>query len=212
VKLGVENVVCEMVCVPFALATHKSCKRGTLIGGKAYTPLQHRCSQSTHSSVMSHGFVINGVKDALAAALGILESEPKEVAWLVPPSVHSLAMTLGFYEAVKALVKQGGASRGIVSVSRENIDEIRMSVESGEDIRHSDAIHEVFMYVGDKQKSVSALNIGAVEYTLDTPIAAFWSEDPTYAEYLLAAFETAWAQAIPAQERIEELEKEKKQR
>jgi len=35
-------------------------------------------------------------------------------------------------------------------------------------------------------------------------------EDPTYAEYLLAAFETAWPQAIPAQERIEELEKREK--
>jgi hypothetical protein len=142
---------------------------------------------------MPHGYIIHGVKDALAAALGILESEQKEVAWLVPPSVHSLATTLGFFEAMRAFIKQGGVSRGI-------------------DIRHSDVVHEVFMYVGDKQKSVSALNIGIVEYTLDTPVATFWSEDPTYAEYLLAAFETAWAQAIPAQERIEELEKEKKQR
>lgn len=63
-------------------------------------------------------------------------------------------------------------------MSRENVDEIRMSVESGEDIRHNDAVHEVFKYVGDKQKSVSALNIGVVEYTLDTPVAAFWSGRP----------------------------------
>jgi hypothetical protein len=159
---------------------------------------------------MPRGFIINGVKDALAAALGILESEQKEVAWLVPPSVHSLATTLGFFEAMRAFVKRGGVSRGIVALSRENVHEIRMSVESGEDIRHSDAVHEVFMYVGDKQKSVSALNIGVVKYTLDTPVAAFWSEDPKYAEFLLAAFETAWAQAIPAKERIEELEKERK--
>ena len=85
---------------------------------------------------MPHGFIINGVKDALAAALGILESERKEVAWLVPPSVHSLATTLGFLEAMRAFVKRGGVPRGIVAVSRENVDEIRMSVESGEDIRH----------------------------------------------------------------------------
>lgn len=198
--------------MPFTLAVHKSCKKGTLIAGKTYTPSPHRCSQSTHASVMPHGVVLNVVKDALAASLGILESEQKEVAWLVPPSVHSLATSLGFFEAMRSFITQGGVSRGIVSVSRENVDEIRMSVESGEDIRHSDAVHEVFMYIGDKQKSVSALNIGVAEYTLDTPVAAFWSEDPTYAEYLLAAFETAWAQAIPAQERIEQLEKEKKPR
>jgi len=96
--------------VPFTLAIHKSCKRGTLIAAVAYTPLPHRCSQGTHSSVIPHELVINSVKDALAAALGILESEQKEVAWLVPPSVHSLATTLGFLEAMRAFVKQGGVS------------------------------------------------------------------------------------------------------
>ncbi|MGZ4932677.1 MAG: hypothetical protein ACXV5P_10115 [Halobacteriota archaeon] len=154
---------------------------------------------------MPSGFVIHNVKDVLAAALGILESEQKEVAWLIPPSVHSLATTIGFFEAMRTFVKQGGVSRGIVSVSRKNINEIRMSVESGEDIRHSDAVHELFMYVGDKKKSVSSINIGVKEYTLDTPVTAFWSESPTYAEYLLTSFENAWSSAVPAAQRIEEL-------
>ncbi|MGZ4894378.1 MAG: hypothetical protein ACXV29_10125 [Halobacteriota archaeon] len=154
---------------------------------------------------MPSGFIIHNVKDTLAAALGILESEQKEVAWLIPPSVHSLATTLGFFEAMRAFVKQGGVSRGIVSVSRKNIDEIRMSVESGEDVRHSDEVHELFMYVGDKRKSVSSINIGIEEYTLDTPVVAFWSESPTYVEYLLASFESAWSHAVPAEERIKEL-------
>ncbi|MGZ4885919.1 MAG: hypothetical protein ACXVI7_10930 [Halobacteriota archaeon] len=157
---------------------------------------------------MPSGFIIHNVKDTLAAALGILESEQKEVAWLIPPSVHSLATTLGFFEAMRTFVKQGGVSRGIVSVSRKNINEIRMSVESGEDIRHSDAVHELFMFVGDKQHSISAINVGVEEYTLDTPVVAFWSESPTYAEYLLASFESAWSDAIPAEKRIQELEKE----
>ncbi|MGZ4910851.1 MAG: hypothetical protein ACXVI1_08960, partial [Halobacteriota archaeon] len=125
--------------------------------------------------------------------------------WLIPPSVHSLATTLGFFEAMRAFVKQGGVSRGIVSVSRKNIDEIRMSVESGEDVRHSDEVHELFMYVGDKRKSVSSINIGIEEYTLDTPVVAFWSESPTDAEYHHAAFESAWSHAVPAEERIKEL-------
>ncbi len=80
-----------------------------------------------------------------------------------------------------------------------------MCVECGEDIRHSDAVHELFMYVGDKRESVSSINIGVVEYTLDTPVVAFWSESHTYAEYLLTAFESAWSQAVPAEQRIEEL-------
>ncbi len=92
-----------------------------------------------------------------------------------------------------------------INISRANVDEIRLCVECGEDIRHSGAAHDLFMYVGDTRESVSSINIGAKEYTLDTPVVAFWSESPTYAEYLLASFEAAWSQAISAEERIKEL-------
>ncbi len=156
---------------------------------------------------MPSGFIIHTVKDALAAALGILESEQHEVAWIVPPSVHALSMNHGLFEAMKTFVKHGGVSRGIVTVSRGNVDEIRMCVESGEDLRHSDAIHELFMYVGDTQQSVSAVNIGVSDYTLEASITAFWSESSTYAEFLLASFENAWSRATPAEQIIERLEK-----
>ncbi len=83
-----------------------------------------------------------------------------------------------------------------------------MSLKNGEDVRHSDEVHELFMYIGDRQQSISAINIGIDEYTLGTPVTAFWSEDPTYAEYLLASFENVWSRAVPAEERIQELEQE----
>ncbi len=57
--------------------------------------------------VMTSGFIVNGVKNALAAASEILEAEQKEVAWLVPPSVHSLSMTHGLFEQMSAFVQQG---------------------------------------------------------------------------------------------------------
>jgi hypothetical protein len=65
------------------------------------------------------------------------------------------------------------------------------------------------MIVGDKQQSISAINLGVQEYTLDTPITAFWSESPNYAEYLLTSFENIWCQAVPAEERIQELLKQR---
>ncbi len=64
------------------------------------------------------------------------------------------------------------------------------------------------MYICDKRESVSAINIGVSDYTLDTLGVAFWSDDATYAEYLLASFETAWSRAVPAMQRIHELEQE----
>ncbi len=154
---------------------------------------------------MPSGLVVNGVKDALAAALDVLESAKEEVVWLVPPAVHTLSMTLGFFENTKAFIQLGGVSRGIVQITQENVEEMRMSVDAGDNIRHSDEVHELFMYVGDKRHSVSSINIGVQEFTLDTPAIAYWSESPTYAEYLLASFETAWSQAVPAEKRIQEL-------
>ncbi len=157
---------------------------------------------------MPSGIVINGVKDTFAAALEILESAREEVAWLVPPSVNSLSRRYDFVEKARAFVLAGGASRGVVQITHANMEEVRMSVKNGENVRHSDEVHELFMYIGDRKQSISGINIGVDEYTLDTPIATFWSESPTYAEYLLTAFETAWSQAVPAEERIEELMKQ----
>ena len=154
---------------------------------------------------MPAGTMVNGVKDVLAVALEILESAQEEVIWLVPASINSLSITHGFLEKTRAFVQRGGVSRGIVPISHANVKEIQMSLAIGEDIRHSDAVHELFMYIGDRRQSISAINVGITEFTLDTPGIAFWSESATYVEYLLASFETVWPQAVPAEERIREL-------
>src|SRR5665811_2542900 len=88
-------------------------------------------------------------------------------------------------QSTKLFIQNGGMVKGIVSISRVNIERAWMQLDIGEDLRHSDQIHEVFMLLGDKQQSISAMNIGVQEYTLDTPITAFWSDNPTYAENLL---------------------------
>ena len=49
------------------------------------------------------------------------------------------------------------------------------------------------------------MSIDVESLSIDTPVVALWSDDPTYAEYLMSTFETAWEQAVPAAQRIEEL-------
>ncbi|HEX7515221.1 MAG TPA: hypothetical protein VF393_06505 [archaeon] len=44
---------------------------------------------------------------------------------------------------------------------------------------------------------------GAV--SLDQQMAALWSDDPTYAQYLMSTFEMLWQQSVPVEERIQEL-------
>lgn len=154
---------------------------------------------------MPSGFIVNSVQDALAVASQILESAKEEVVWLVPPSINSLSRNYDFIELARAFVQQGGASRGIVPISHANVEEVQMSLDNGEDVRHSDRVPELFMYIGDGRQSISAINIGIDEFTLDTPVTAFWSESPTYAAYLLTSFENVWSHAVPAEKRIREL-------
>ncbi|MGZ7162457.1 MAG: hypothetical protein ACXVI8_07385 [Halobacteriota archaeon] len=154
---------------------------------------------------MPAGIVINGVKGVFTIAAQILDSATEEVVWISPASVHSLSIARGFLEKTRAYCQRGGASRGIVPISHSNLEEIQTFLDVGEDIRHSEDVHELFMIVGDKQQSISAINVGIRDFTLDTPAISFWSEDPTYAEYLLASFENSWSQAVPAEGRIQEL-------
>lgn len=154
---------------------------------------------------MASGIVINSVQDAIALASKIHETAQQEVVWLVPASIHSLSLHYGFIERAKTFIQNGGVTRGVVCISRKNAAEIEMFLDVGEDIRHSDDVHELLMYIGDKRESISSINIGVSDYTLDTPVTAFWSEDPTYAEYLLTSFENVWSQAVPAEKRIQEL-------
>ncbi len=154
---------------------------------------------------MPSGIVINGVEDIVAAILGVFESSQREIVFLSSPSFVSLAGTLDTFQYAKQFIQNGGAIRGITTVSHSNVDKVWTRLGIREDLRHSDSLSEIFMLVGDKQHSVSSINLGIRDYTLDTPVVAFWSESPTYAEYLLTAFETAWSQAVPAEERIEEL-------
>jgi len=154
---------------------------------------------------MPAGTVFNSVEDTVAAALWIFGSAEHEIVYLVPPSMLSLAGTLDTVESAKRFIQRGGIMRGITSVSRVNVEEARMRLGIGEDLRHSDHPHKIFLFVGDQRYSVSSMNVGTDEYTLATPFVALWSEDPIYAAYLLASFESAWAQAVPAASRIQEL-------
>ncbi len=158
---------------------------------------------------MPVGTVVNSVEDVAAVVLEIFESAKREIVFVVSPSFLSIVGTYGTVEKAKRFIQNGGVVRAITTVSPDNVGEARMRLDIGEDLRHCDSLSEIFMFVGDRQLSISMINIGIQEYTLDTPITAFWSEDPTYAEYLLASFENAWSHAVPAEERIQELEQER---
>ncbi len=157
---------------------------------------------------MPSGAVINSVEDFIAAAVQIFDAAQRELVFIVPHSVQSLAGTDDATTRAKRFIENGGVVRGIIAISAANREEVRKRADVGAELRHHDEVHELFISVVDKRYSVSSVNMGVEEFTHDTPIVAFWSDDPTYAEYLLALFANVWSQAIPAETRFEELSEE----
>jgi hypothetical protein len=137
--------------------------------------------------------------------LSIFESTKHEIVFIQPPSLIHLAANYASMQSAERFIKNGGAVRGIIPISRDNVEGMRKRLDIGYDLRRSDQFHEIFLLVGDKQQSISAINLGVREYTLETPISAFWSDSRAYAQYLLTSFENAWSEAVRADVRIKEL-------
>ncbi len=157
---------------------------------------------------MANGTIITSVTDVLAICSSIIESANNEIVYLSPPSLLVLASQFSLSEKTKRLIQRGGGARGIADFSHPYIKEIRDSLDNGEDMRYFPQYQGTFMLVGDRQESISSINVDAESLSIDTPVVALWSDDSTYAEYLMSTFELAWERAVPAAQRIEELLKE----
>jgi hypothetical protein len=96
------------------------------------------------------------------------------------------------------LIQKGGRVRGIADFSYQYIGERREILDKGTDVGHFLQYIGIFMLVGDRRGSISSMNVSAENLSIDTPVVALWSKDPTYAEYLMSTFETAWEQSNQA--------------
>jgi hypothetical protein len=157
---------------------------------------------------MANETIITSVTDALAICSSIIESANNEVVYLSPPSLLVLASRFGFAEKTKMLIQKRAHIRGITDFSYSYIAEIRESLDNGEDVRYFPEYRGIFMLVGDGRESISSISIDVESLSIDTPVVALWSDEATYAEYLMSTFEMAWEQSIPAAQRIKELLKE----
>ena len=145
--------------------------------------------------------------DAIAVGSKILETAENEVVWLAPRLSLVFTLQYSIIEKSKVCIESGVCVRGIVDFSYPYINIIQQLLDAGQDVRHFDKYQGIFMVVADK-KSISTISVNAESLSLDTPVIALWSDDPTYAEYLMSTFEIAWEQSVPAAQRIEELLKE----
>ncbi|MGZ4847129.1 MAG: hypothetical protein ACXVH6_02005 [Halobacteriota archaeon] len=153
---------------------------------------------------MAERIIIESLRDALAVGSNIIESAEKEVVWLLEPAILDFSFQFSIPTKSKMLIEKGGRVRGITKISETSLNVVRKLVDNGEEIRHVDQYQGAFMLIGDKKESISSINVN-VEFSLDDPIVAFWTDDQAYADFLTATFEAAWNEAIDAEKRVQEL-------
>ncbi|MDD1720768.1 MAG: hypothetical protein LUP95_02130 [Euryarchaeota archaeon] len=74
----------------------------------------------------------HGLKDALAVVVEIFELAQREITFIVPPSMFSIAATS--YDTMpraNRFIEHGGVLRGITTVSPANVEETRMRLTIG---------------------------------------------------------------------------------
>jgi hypothetical protein len=144
--------------------------------------------------------IIDTVKDAIAVTSTIIESAESELAWLLPAPM--LVMGAQYNIKSKGLIQKGGRVRGITTISSPYVETVRELLDTGVEMRHLENYTGSFMLIADKSQSISSIHLNVEDLSLDDEIVAFWTDDADYAEYLLANFETVWAEGTDAQQRI----------
>jgi hypothetical protein len=115
------------------------------------------------------------------------------------------AAQFGLTEKSKALIEKGGRVRGITQISGPYKSVVSELLDIGEDVRHFDQYRGAFILVADNGQSISSINVNSEDLSLDDSVVAFWTDEPTYADYLITTFEAAWKEAVDAKKRLQEL-------
>ena len=148
--------------------------------------------------------IIKSIKELVATSMPLIESLQEE--WLIaaPAYLTVIASLFGVNDAAYEFIKRGGKVRAIIDISYQVIEPVREMIAIGEEVRHIDE-HGVPFVVFDRKISISAINAEVKRISLNEPVSGLWTDDPTYAEYLVSTFEMLWRQSIPAEQRIQEL-------
>jgi sugar-specific transcriptional regulator TrmB len=164
--------------------------------------LQPRRSRSSDKA--STCKIIKSIKELVTVSMPLIDSMQEE--WLVaaPAYLTVIASFFGVNDAACEFIKRGGKVRAIIDISYQVIEPVREMIAIGEEVRHVDE-HGLTFVVFDRKISLSAINAAVKRISLNEPVSGLWTNDPVYAQYLSSTFQMLWEQAIPAEQRIQQL-------
>jgi sugar-specific transcriptional regulator TrmB len=149
--------------------------------------------------------IIKSLKELITTMLPIISSMEKEWDMLVPEKAVIFASQFGINQFTEAFIARGGKVRILVTdFSYAVIPMIRELIEIGSEVRNIGQEGLTFT-IFDKKVSISGINWEIARLSLDQSIAALWTDDPIYGQYLTSTFEILWQQSVPASEKIQEL-------
>ncbi|HYC19248.1 MAG TPA: helix-turn-helix domain-containing protein [Candidatus Bathyarchaeia archaeon] len=148
--------------------------------------------------------IIKNLKELVTTMLPIVSSLEEEWLSVAPSSAVVISSQFGINDFTKEFIERGGKVRFIVGITYPVVEMTRELLDIGVKVRHSDKLGILFT-VFDRKTCISAINVEFSRFSLDTSLAALWTNDQAYAQYLTSTFELLWDQSIPAEEQIQAL-------
>jgi sugar-specific transcriptional regulator TrmB len=149
--------------------------------------------------------ILKSIKEVAGTALPVILSAKEEFLWLSNRQGVEFSAAFGILEAEKEFIERGGKSRGITDITYRLISIIRHHLDIGADVRHINDYRGAYYGIFDKKYCFSAINIDVNNLKPDESVSMLYTENLVYAQYLISTFEMLWEQAVPAEERIQEL-------
>jgi sugar-specific transcriptional regulator TrmB len=148
--------------------------------------------------------IIKSLKEGISLAMPALATTVEE--WIIVcPAIFLVISSLYTIEDSKKFIDRGGKIKVITDFSHPYIESVQQQLGIGVDVRHLMEYRGIMFSVFDRKVSTSAINVDINRVSLDTSMTMLWTDDPTYAEYLITTFEMLWQQSVPAAQRIQEL-------
>ena len=152
--------------------------------------------------------ILKTMKDVVTITLSTLASAEEDWFAVVPP-VLTVFSSLFFVEDDKKFIDRGGRIRFITDITYPYVELIQEHLDTGMEVRHFDKYSGVLFCAFDGKISLSAINAADLKSaSLSQMVSVLWTDDPTYAQYLVSTFELLWQQSVPAEEWIQELLKQ----
>ncbi|HYA33261.1 MAG TPA: helix-turn-helix domain-containing protein [Candidatus Bathyarchaeia archaeon] len=150
--------------------------------------------------------IIKSVKELVGIAGPLASATEDEILIISPEGVIAVASLFGITDEVKNFIARGGTFKMLTNVAYSGIEFIEEALAIGEQVRHLPGYQGIYFAVVDRRICLHGINIDIKHLSLSQPIAMLYTDDPTYAAYLIATFDLLWQQGMPAEERLVELQ------